>query len=96
MELGDARRNAYRYILERLSRLPAEPGDAASAVWIPLDDLRRLKDGLAGPTPGLIAALSSLIGHEIDPEEFNAHLVTPFLARDPSDGQQEHTDAATE
>jgi hypothetical protein len=83
MKLSDARREAYRYILESLGRLDleVESQERGSPICIPLDELRLLKEGSAGPSARLVASLRLLLGDAVSPSEINAHLVAPFEGR---------------
>lgn len=83
--MNDARREAYRYILERLSMLPPGPASGDSFVWIPLDELKLLKEGVSGPSAALVASLTVLLQDVVSPEELRSHLVDPFVVRGTAD-----------
>jgi hypothetical protein len=75
----DVRREAYRYILERLRRLPAHPGDMNQPPSIALSEIMLLKDGLAAPSSELVALLKQLLRGSVTQAEIEAHLVEPFV-----------------
>lgn len=54
------RKEAYRYILERLSKLPVASCAAEQYLSISLDELRLLKEGVTDPSAALVAALKQL------------------------------------
>jgi hypothetical protein len=71
------RENAYRYILGRLSSLPAcSPDDGASL--ISLDELRLLKEGAADPSYALVCAVRALLAEHVPEGEIEKNLVRPF------------------
>jgi hypothetical protein len=78
MERSSARREAYRYILERLSGLNVGPQGRDSVVWIPLDELRQLREGTGDPSTRLVASLCLVLGDLVSPEDIHAHLIAPF------------------
>ncbi len=75
----ELRRQAYIYIRQHLADLPLD--GASPDLFVPLDDLRLLRDGLADPSAELIATLRALIGGTIGENDFETHLVTPFQQR---------------
>ena len=70
------RRQAYTYIRQKLAELPVD--GANPDLFVPLDDLRLLREGLANPTAELIASLRRLFGNRFGESEFEAYLVAPF------------------
>jgi len=74
----DLRKEAYRYIQERTSKLPVGSCNADHALSIPLDELRQLKEGTADPSTALVAALKQLFSGTVTEAEIDAHLVAPF------------------
>jgi len=78
MSKCDLRREAYRYIQERLSKLHVGSYDADQALSIPLDGLRQFKEGVADPTAAVVAALNQLFKGTVTEAEIDAHLVKPF------------------
>jgi hypothetical protein len=72
------RKEAYQYILHRLSTLHA---DMTRSEWdqsIPLDELRLLKEGLADPSDALVSVLKDLLKGMVNDIEIDSHLVEPF------------------
>ena len=74
----DLRKEAYRYIRERLSKLPVGSRDADNGLSIPLDELTQLKEGVADPSEVLVATLKQLFRGTVTEDEIDAHLVKPF------------------
>ena len=82
MSKNDLRREAYRYIQERLSKLPVSSRDADQGLTIPLDELTQLKEGVADPSPGLVATFKQLFRGAVAETEIEARLVRPFREED--------------
>ncbi len=80
---NELRKEAYRYVLQVLSNLPAEAGNDNWIHFIPLDELRLLKEGIADPSPALISLLKEMLHNSISDTTVDAHLVTPFEQYDP-------------
>ena len=78
MSKCDLRKEAYRYIHERLGKLPVAYRDADQALSIPLDELRQLKEGVADPSEALVAALKRVFSGAVTEAEIDAHLVALF------------------
>jgi hypothetical protein len=78
MSKCDLRKQAYRYIQERLSKLPAGCCDADQGLSIPLDELTQLKAGVADPSVVLVATLKQLFRGTVIEAEIDASLVKPF------------------
>jgi len=76
MENVEIRRQAYAYIRQRLAELPVD--GAEPDLFVPLDDLRLLREGLADPSAELVASLRRLFGYVVGETEFETHLVLPF------------------
>jgi hypothetical protein len=72
------RKEAYKYILHRLSNLPASAGNKNWIQCVPLEELRLLKEGIADPSATLVALLNDLVGDTVTDLEIQAYLVTPF------------------
>jgi len=72
------RREAYKYILERLSILGIGYGDIDSLPNIPLDEIRLIKEGTADPSLALVASLKRLMKGLVDESEIENYLVKPF------------------
>jgi hypothetical protein len=72
------RKEAYKYVLEKLSNLPASAGNRNWIQCVPLEELRLLKEGIADPSAALVALLQDLVGDSISDVEIQAHLVAPF------------------
>jgi hypothetical protein len=75
---SELRKETYRYLLHILGKLPA---NIASENWIqviPLEEFRLLKEGVADPSPALVASLKDLLKGVINEETIDLHLVTPF------------------
>ncbi len=74
----DIRKEAYHYICQRLSRLVALSSTANDGAVISLDELRLLKEGIADPSPEMVALVKRLVGSIVGDAEIDAYLVTPF------------------
>jgi hypothetical protein len=72
------RREAYKYILERLSKLGIDYRDIDSMPNIPLDEIRLIKEGTADPSSALVASLKRLMKGIVDEREIENYLVKPF------------------
>ncbi len=78
MSKCDLRKEAYRYIQERLSKLSVSSYDTEQNLSFPLDELMRLKEGVADPSVVLVAALKQLFKGTVTEAEIDAYLVKPF------------------
>lgn len=78
MSERDLRKDAYRYVLERLCKLPVRSCNVDRHLIIPLNELRLLKEGLADPSEALVASLKQLFKGTVTEAEIGAHLVAPF------------------
>jgi hypothetical protein len=74
----ELRKEAYRYILEILRKLPVTSISDDSYIAISLDELMQLKEGIANPSPELINMLRKLLKGTVTEAEFNSRLVEPF------------------
>jgi hypothetical protein len=72
------RKEAYQYILQRLSSLHADVIDTEWMQSIPLDELRLLKEGVADPWAALVALLKDQLKGRVKEIEIDSHLVEPF------------------
>jgi len=75
----DIRREAYRYILEKLTSLPVRAGNPNESPSITLSELMLLKEGLADPSAELVTLLKQLLRGYVTEAEIDAHLVAPFV-----------------
>ena len=74
----DIRKEAYCYICQRLSKLLTLSNAANDGSVISLEELRLLKEGMADPSPEMVALVKRLVGSIVGDAEIDAHLVTPF------------------
>jgi hypothetical protein len=72
------RKEAYQYILQRLSTLHTEVTNSDWMQSIPLDELRLLKEGIADPSTALVALLKDQLKGMVNDIEIDSHLVEPF------------------
>ncbi|MDD5083197.1 MAG: hypothetical protein PHU08_07500 [Dehalococcoidales bacterium] len=76
---SDARKSAYHYICDRLSRIPPGIVDTKQDFVIPMDDLSLLKEGLADPTPEMVTLIKQILSPvRINEAEIEAYLIKPF------------------
>ncbi len=71
------RKEAYDYIVQRLSNLPT----SSEQNWqqcIELDELWQLKEGTVDPSMALVTTLQDLFKGIIKDSEIEEHLVAPF------------------
>ena len=59
------RKEAYQYILKILSNLPASADEKNWIQYIPLEELRLIKEGIADPSPALVALLKDLLRGDV-------------------------------
>ena len=78
MSKCDLRKEAYRYIQERLSKLPVGSCDADQSLSIPLHELTQLKEGVADPPAAVVATFKQLFKDTVTEAEIDAYLVKPF------------------
>jgi hypothetical protein len=72
------RKEAYQYILLKLSNLPASAGGKNWLQSISLEEILLLKEGIADPSESLVALVKDLVGDTVSDLEIQAHLITPF------------------
>jgi hypothetical protein len=72
------REDAYQYILRILSRLPPSDNNKDWIEYIPLEELRVIKEGIADPSPALVALLKDLLNGVVPDTVVDSYLVTPF------------------
>ena len=82
MSRSALRRDAYKYILERLSKLRIGLCDEDSLSNITLDEIRLLKEGMADPSAALVASLKRLLKGIVSEVEIETYLVKPFEEHD--------------
>jgi hypothetical protein len=75
---SELRKEAYQYILHILGSLPVDVEGNEKSQFIPLEELRLIKEGIADPSPALVALLKDLAGDAVSAADINAHLLTPF------------------
>ncbi len=80
---SELRKEAYRYVLFLLSSSPNPIEDNAPGQFIPLDELRQIKEGVADPSPALVNLLKDLLQGTINDATIDSHLVIPFQNRPP-------------
>jgi hypothetical protein len=78
VERSILRKQAYKYIVERLSHLPAINGSKDSLHNISLEDLKLLKEGEADPSLALVNIIKHLLAGSVTETEINTYLVNPF------------------
>jgi hypothetical protein len=75
---SELRMEAYRYILQVLKSVPAVADNRNWIQFIPLEELRLIKEGIADPSPALVALLKDLLQGTINDDILNTYLVKPF------------------
>ncbi len=78
VDRNDLRKEAYKYVLFLLSNSNNASENNNSNQFIPLEELRLVKEGIADPSPALVALLKQLLQGNISDGTIDAHLVTPF------------------
>ncbi len=81
MSKYNLRKEAYRYIQEKLSKLPIDSCDPDQGLSIPLHELTQLKEGVADPSVVLVATFKRLFSGAVNEAEIDAHLVKPFRGK---------------
>lgn len=71
---NELRREAYRYILQTLANMPEIVGNS----WIPLEEIRLVKEGIEDPSPALVSLLKNMLDSAVSDVEIDSHLVRPF------------------
>ncbi len=72
------RKEAYQYILLLLGKLPSTTRSDDSQHFIPLEELRLIKEGLADPSAALVILLKELLQGTVSDVTVDSHLVKPF------------------
>lgn len=75
---SELRKDAYKYILDRLSKLQVESFDRDSIPEISLDEIRLIEEGEVDPSSALVASLKCLLKGIVDEREIENYLVKPF------------------
>jgi hypothetical protein len=75
---SELRKEAYRYILQVANNLPARADDKHWLQFLPLEELRLIKEGVADPSPALVASLKDLFSGIVSAAAIDLHLVRPF------------------
>jgi hypothetical protein len=75
---SELRKEAYKYVLFLLSYSPDNMENNNSDQFIPLDELKLVKEGIADPSPALVALLKQILQGAISDSTIESHLVTPF------------------
>ena len=73
------RKAAYRYIQAILSKRTIDASDMDGSLTISLEELAKLKEGVADPSASLVASLKKLLNGTVTKAEIEAHLVLPFI-----------------
>ncbi len=74
----EIRKEAYRYLLNRLNTLQANMTGTEWKQSIPLEELRLLKEGLADPSAALVAVIKDQLKGVVNDLEIEMYLVKPF------------------
>jgi len=80
------REKAYYFIAEQAKKLRAAPKykydkTIDNADFISLDELYRIKKGLADPSPELVSKMKKLLQHVTSESEIDEYLVKPFFSK---------------
>jgi hypothetical protein len=75
---SDLRKEAYKYVLYILSKLPAQDSGENWLQFVPLEELRLVKEGIEDPSPVLVSLLKEMLQGAISDDVVDSHLVTPF------------------
>jgi hypothetical protein len=75
---SEVRKEAYRYILQVANNLPARVDDTHWMQFLPLEELRLVREGAADPSPALVASLKDLLSGVVSAAAIDLHLVRPF------------------
>jgi|WetSurMetagenome_2_1015567.scaffolds.fasta_scaffold489170_1 hypothetical protein len=75
---ADLRREANKYIRERLCHLSPGRCEPDHGLSIPLEELAQLKEGAANPSEALVAALLQLFPGKVPEADIYTHLIRPF------------------
>jgi len=80
---SDLRKEAYHYILQILGDVSVNDNEESRIVCIPLEELRLIKEGIADPSPDLVALLKSMLRNTVSESVIDSHLVMPFEKLNP-------------
>ncbi len=72
------RKTAYEYIKGQIGKLHGFSYNTDHASTIPLNELMLLKEGLADPSPALVALFKQLLKGSVTEAEIDAYLVALF------------------
>lgn len=72
------RKEAYQYVLQVLGYLSSSADERHWGQLIPLEELRLIKEGVADPSPALVALLKESLRGIVSESAIDLHLVTPF------------------
>ncbi len=76
---SELRKEAYRYVLQVLKNVPASANNNHNWIqFIPLEELRLVKEGIADPSPALVAVLKDILQGTISDDILDSYLVKPF------------------
>ena len=75
---SELRKEAYNFILQILGNLSESSDKSEWSQCIPLEELRLLKEGLADPSPALVALLKEMLKGAGGDSAIETHLITPF------------------
>lgn len=71
-----------------LGKLPIDVSDIDRSPVISLEELAKLKGGLADPSVSLIASVKKLLNGNVTDGEIEAHLVLPFVENSQKHSQE--------
>jgi len=80
---SELRKEAYNFILQILGDLSESSDKSEWSQCIPLEELRLLKEGLADPSPALVALLREMLKGDKGDSAIEAHLIKPFNPQTP-------------
>ena len=78
MSKSKLRKEAYRYIRERLCKLAASHHNIDQHINISLEELEMLKEGITDPSDALVAGFKQLFTGIVSEAEIDTQLVEPF------------------
>lgn len=74
----DLRKEAYKYIQNRLGNLRTSVDKSEHGISISLEEISKLKDGLVDPSEALVIKLKLLFKGVVTEAEIDAQLIAPF------------------
>jgi hypothetical protein len=77
---NELRKEAYKFTLELLRKIPTVETEDGQEFELSLDELRLLKEGIEDPSQDLVSALKYLSKDIISKDEIDRYLVIPFLS----------------